>query len=73
MRRALGLLVVFAALDTAVAWLTGGFAFSIGNVRVSSTDATRPLLVAATLAVAYLVASGPARIRNSSRRLLAER
>jgi hypothetical protein len=68
-RRALGLIALLAATWALVVWLSGGFALSLGRLRISSSDATRPLIVALVLAVAYLATSGLARVRADAAHL----
>lgn len=45
-------------------WLVGGFTLALGGIELASRDPFRPLLVAILAAVAYLVVSGPARVRE---------
>jgi len=68
-RRALGGIALLAFIWTLVVWLSGGVALSLGGLRISSSDATRPLIVAVVLATAYLASSGVARTREDAARL----
>jgi hypothetical protein len=68
-RRVLGVIALLAALWTLGVWLSGGLVFSLGGLRISSSDSTRPLIVALAAAIAYLYASGIARAREDAVRL----
>jgi hypothetical protein len=68
-RRALGVIALLAAAWTLGVWLAGGFALSLGALRISSSDATRPLIVTLIAAVAYLAMSGLARTHEDAVRL----
>ena len=69
MRRALGVIALLAAIWTLVVWLSGGLSASLGPLRLSSSDAIRPLIVAIAAAVAYLATSGFARARDDAARV----
>ena len=69
MRRAFAVLAVLASLWGAVVWLLDGIALSIGPLRVSSSDSTRPLIVATTAAIVYFALSGQKAAREDARRL----
>ena len=69
MRRALGVIALLAAIWTLVVWLSGGLSASLGPLRLSSSDAIRPLIVAIVAAVAYLATSGFARARDDAARV----
>jgi len=68
-RRALGVIALLAAIWTLVVWLSGGLSASLGPLRLSSSDAIRPLIVAIAAAVAYLATSGFARARDDAARV----
>jgi hypothetical protein len=68
-RRALGVIALLATVWTLVVWLSGGLAVSLGPLRISSSDVTRPLIVAIVAAVAYLATSGFARARDDAVRV----
>jgi len=68
-RRALGVIALLAAIWTLVVWLSGGLSASLGPLRISSSDAIRPLIVAIVAAVAYLATSGFARARDDAARV----
>ncbi len=61
MRWTLATLAALASLWALGAWMAGGLAFSVAGIRVSSSDPTRPLIVAAIALGAYVLASGIAR------------
>jgi hypothetical protein len=63
-RRAFAVIPFLAAFWAAIVALSGGLAFSLGSVRVSSSDAIRPLIVAAIAALAYVAWSRPARVHD---------
>ena len=69
MRRALGVIALLAAIWTLVVWLSGGLSASLGPLRLSSSDAIRPLIVAIVAGVAYLATSGFARARDDAARV----
>jgi hypothetical protein len=69
-RRAFALIAVLASLWAATVWLLGGFALSIGPLRVSSSDSVRPLSVALVATVIYVALAGSAAVREDARRLL---
>jgi len=50
-------------------WLLDGLVLSIGPLRISSTDAARPLIVAIIAAAAYFALSGPTGARADARRI----
>ena len=61
------ILLVIAAASTLwslAVWLIGGFTVALGGIELASRDPFRPLLAASLAAAAYLVASGPARVRQ---------
>jgi len=68
-RRALGVIALLAAIWTLVVWLSGGLSASLGPLRLSSSDAIRPLIVAIVAGVAYLATSGFARARDDAARV----
>ena len=68
-RRALGVIALLATVWTLVVWLSGGFAASLGPLRISSSDVTRPLIVTLVAAIAYLSASGLTRVRADTAHL----
>jgi hypothetical protein len=68
-RRALGVIALLAAIWTLLVSLSGGFALSLGGLRISSSDITRPLIVTLVAAIAYLATSGLARARADAARV----
>lgn len=69
MRRAFAVLAVLASIWGGFVWLLDGIAFSIGRLHVSSSDSTRPLIVAAAAAIVYLALAGPKAARQDAQRL----
>jgi hypothetical protein len=63
-RRTPGVIAILAALWAVAAWASGGLAFTFGGLRLSSSDALRPLIVAVIAAAIYAAASGAARVRG---------
>jgi hypothetical protein len=68
-RRAVAVLAVLAALWTLAVWLSNGFSLSIGRLRLSSSDPTRPLIIAVLAAFTYLAVAGPTRAREDAARV----
>ena len=69
MRRAVAAIAVLASAWTLVVWLLDGLVLSIGPLRVSSHDATRPLIAAVVATIAYFALSGPTGAREDVRRI----
>jgi hypothetical protein len=62
-RRAFAVIAFLAAIWALAVRLSGGFAVSVGGLRLSSSDAIRPLIVAAIAAAIYVGLSGMTRAR----------
>ena len=67
MRRASAAIAVLASISTIAVWLSDGLVLSIGPLRISSTDAARPLIVAIIAVAAYFALSGPTGARADAR------
>lgn len=64
MRNILLAIAAASALWSLAIWLAGGFSLAFGGIELASREPFRPLLVAIVAAVAYVVVSGPARVRE---------
>jgi len=62
-------IAVLATIWTLAVWLFDGLVLSIGRLRISSTDASRPLIVAIAAAAAYLAGAGLTAAREDARRI----
>jgi hypothetical protein len=60
---------VLASVWGAVVWRLNGVAFSVGPLRLSSSDSIRPLVTAAAAAIVYFALSGQTAAREEARRL----